>query len=79
MNLKEIEYIVTLAQEQKLTRAAEKLFITPSALTQQVTNLEKRLGLPPLLPFPQWMAPNRGREYLPSVCPRNLTDPPENR
>ena len=32
MNLKEIEYIVTLAQEQKLTRAAEKLFITPSAL-----------------------------------------------
>lgn len=46
MNLKEIEYIVTLAQEQKLTRAAEKLFITPSALTQQVTNLEKRLAFP---------------------------------
>lgn len=43
MNLKEIEYIVTLAQEQKLTRAAEKLFITPSALTQQVTN--RRNGL----------------------------------
>lgn len=33
MNLKEIEYIVTIAEEQKLNRAAEKLFVTPSALT----------------------------------------------
>ena len=46
MNLKEIEYIVTLAEEGKLARAAQRLFITPSALTQQVSNLEHEIGLP---------------------------------
>ncbi len=46
MNLKEIEYIVTIAEEQKLNRAAEKLFVTPSALTQQVANLEREIGAP---------------------------------
>lgn len=46
MNLKEIEYIVTIAEEQKLNCAAEKLFVTPSALTQQVANLEREIGAP---------------------------------
>ena len=50
MNLKEIEYIVTIAEEQKLNRAAEKLFVTPSALTQQVANRDWRAAL---LPFPE--------------------------
>ena len=45
MNLKEIEYIVTLAEEGKLARAAQRLFITPSALTQQVSNLEHEIQL----------------------------------
>ena len=68
MNLKEIEYIVTLAQEQKLTRAAEKLFITPSALTQQVTNLEKRLGLPLFYRSRNgWLPTEAGSIYLQSA------------
>ena len=46
MTLKEIEYIVTIATEGTLTRAAEKLFITPSALTQQLVHLEKEIGMP---------------------------------
>lgn len=36
MNLKEIEYIVKIAEEGNITHAAEKLFITPSALNQQL-------------------------------------------
>lgn len=44
MYLKELEYIVKIADEQSLTRAAEKLFITPSALTQQLARIEKDLG-----------------------------------
>ncbi len=44
MNLKEIEYIVKIAEEKGLTRAAEKLFITPSALNQQLVRLEKEIG-----------------------------------
>lgn len=46
MNLKEIEYFVKIAEEKNVTRAAEKLFITPSALNQQLLNLERDLETP---------------------------------
>lgn len=46
MNLRDIEYVVKIAEEQNLTRAAEKLFVTPSALTQHLSHLEKEIGTP---------------------------------
>ena len=46
MNLKELEYVVAIADEKSLTKAAERLFITPSALTQQVLRLENELHAP---------------------------------
>lgn len=46
MNLRDIEYIVKIAEERSVTKAAEKLFITQSALTQQLIHLEKEIGLP---------------------------------
>lgn len=46
MDLKQIEYIVKIAEENNITRAAEKLFITQSALNQQLLKLEKELGTP---------------------------------
>lgn len=45
MYLKEVEYLLKIAETQNLSRAAEQLFITPSALTQQLTRLEKDLGV----------------------------------
>ena len=36
MDLKQIEYILKIAEEQNITHAAEKLFITQSALNQQL-------------------------------------------
>lgn len=45
MDLKQIEYIVKIADENNITRAAEKLFITQSALNQQLLKLEKELGV----------------------------------
>ena len=44
MDLKQIQYIVTIAEENNITRAAEKLYITQSALNQQLLKLEKELG-----------------------------------
>lgn len=44
MNLKELEYIVKIADEGNITHAAEQLFITPSALNQQLLHLESELG-----------------------------------
>lgn len=45
MNLKEQQYVCTLARCQNLSRAAETLFISPSALSVYISNLEKYLGI----------------------------------
>lgn len=48
MELKQLEYIVTIADERSLTKAAEKLFVSKSALSLQISRLEREEGLPPL-------------------------------
>lgn len=44
MDLRQIENILTIAREENITRAAEKLYISQPALNQQLLNLEKELG-----------------------------------
>lgn len=44
MDLKQLEYIIKIAEENNITKAAEKLFITQSALNQQLLRLENELG-----------------------------------
>ncbi|MFR5601420.1 MAG: LysR family transcriptional regulator [Lachnospiraceae bacterium] len=46
MDLKQLEYIIKIAEEQNITKAAAKLYITQSALNQQLLKLEKDLGTP---------------------------------
>ena len=46
MNLKEQQYVCTLARCLNLSRAAEALFISPSALSVYISKLEKSLGVP---------------------------------
>lgn len=68
MNLKEIEYIVTIAEEKKLARAAEKLFVTPSALTQQLNNIEREIGTPLFYRSRNgWVPTDAGLIYLKSA------------
>lgn len=43
MEIKQLEYMLKIAEENNITRAAEKLFITQSALNQQLLKLEKEL------------------------------------
>ena len=45
MDLRQIEYIVAIEQEQSISKAAEKLYLTQSALNQQLLRLEKELVL----------------------------------
>lgn len=44
MDLKQLEYIIKIAEESSITRAAEHLYITQSALNQQLLKLENELG-----------------------------------
>lgn len=65
MNLKELEYIVAIATEGTLTRAADKLFITSSALTQQLVHLEKDIGMPLFIRSRNgWIPTEAGDIYL---------------
>lgn len=46
MDTKQIEYILKIAEERNITKAAEKLHITQPALNQQLLRLERSLGVP---------------------------------
>lgn len=46
MDLKQLEYIVEIAEERNITKAAKKLYITQSALNQTLLKLEKEIGEP---------------------------------
>lgn len=46
MDLKQLEYIIAIGEEQNISKAAEKLFMTQSALNQQLLKLERELGVP---------------------------------
>lgn len=46
MDTRQLEYILKIEAEKSVTHAAEKLFITQSALSQQLQKLERELGTP---------------------------------
>ena len=46
MDTKLIEYILTIAETKSIAKSAEELFLTESALNQQLLKLEKELGAP---------------------------------
>lgn len=65
MDLKEMEYIVKIAEEGNVTHAAEKLFLTPSALNQQLLRLENELGTRLFQRIRGgWVPTEAGRVYL---------------
>lgn len=45
MDVKQLHYILAIAEEGGVTKAASKLFITQSALDQQLLKLERELGV----------------------------------
>jgi len=44
MTLKQLEYFIAIVHHQSFKKAAEALYVTPSALTQQIRSLEKEIG-----------------------------------
>ncbi|WP_088068861.1 LysR family transcriptional regulator [Gottfriedia luciferensis] len=45
MNFEQLEYIVTVANEKSISKAAEKLHISPSGISQAISQLEKELEI----------------------------------
>ncbi|MFA1710136.1 LysR family transcriptional regulator [Peribacillus frigoritolerans] len=45
MNLEQLQYLVEIAKHRSITNAAEKLFVSPPAISKSISNLEKELGI----------------------------------
>lgn len=46
MNIKQLEHLLAVAETRSFSRAAERLFITQSALSRSIQGLEEELGAP---------------------------------
>lgn len=66
MDTKIIEYVIAIAEEKSLSKAAERLYLSQPALSQRLKKLEDELGTPLFVrgkdgPFPSLDA---GRIYV---------------
>ena len=67
MDLRQLEYIKAIEDYGNITEAASHLYITPSALNQQLLKIEKNLGMPLFIRGRHRMMPTpAGRIYLES-------------
>ena len=65
MDLHLLENIISIADEKSITRAAEKRFVTQSALNQQLQKLEDELGAPLVVRTrSNWLPTEAGEVYL---------------
>src|SRR3954451_23367577 len=66
MTLRQMEYLITVAEEGSFTRAAERLYVSQPALSHQIRALEKDVGgeLLERLPHAVHLTP-MGRAFLP--------------
>lgn len=65
MDLRQLEYIIAIEREKNISHAAEKLFISQSALNQQLLHLEQDLGAKLFERHSRVMVPTlAGRIYL---------------
>ncbi len=60
MNHREMEYVIVIAQEKNLSKAAERLFISQPALSRFLGKLENELGTP--------LFERKNRQYVPTMA-----------
>jgi DNA-binding transcriptional LysR family regulator len=66
MELRHLRYFVAVAEEKNITRAAARLFVTQPALSRQIKDLEKTLGVELLIRAPSGLQLSpAGMEFLP--------------
>ena len=63
MDFKELEYVLVIAQEKNISKAAERLYVSQPALSRFLLKLEERLGTDLFV--------RKNRQYIPT-CAGNL-------
>ena len=74
LDIKHLEMIAALADTPRVTEAAEKLRITPSALSHRIREVERRLEVPLFLRVHKRLRPTPAADYLAQVAKRLLAD-----
>ena len=74
LDIKHLEMIVALADTPRVTEAAEKLRITPSALSHRIREVERRLEVPLFMRVHKRLRPTPAADYLAQVARRLLAD-----
>ena len=65
MDFRQLQYVLTISQEHTLIAAAEKLFLSPSALSQHISKLEQSLHTPLFTRTKQgWLPTHAGQIYI---------------
>ena len=65
MDFRQLEYVITIAREHTLLSASEKLFLSPSALSQHISKLEEELHTPLFKRTKQgWTPTHAGQVYI---------------
>ena len=57
MNWNQLQYVLTLAEEKSITRAAQKLYLTQPSLSLSLKSLEAELGTPLFTRGPEGLEP----------------------
>lgn len=64
MTFQTLDYIIAIAEERSISRAADRLLISQPALSRQLKRLEDQLGRKAFRAGTQRNAPDRCRENL---------------
>ena len=74
LDVRHLEMIAMLLETPRVTEAAEKLRITPSALSHRLREMERRLEVPLFLRVHKRLRPTPAADYLAQVARRLLAD-----
>ena len=74
LDTRHLEMIAVLSETPRVTEAAEKLGITPSALSHRIREVERRLEVPLFLRVHKRLQPTPAVSYLAQVARRLLAD-----
>src|SRR5436190_20904743 len=68
MNLRQLRYLIAIADEGSFTRAAEQLLVAQPSLSQQIKSLERELGGPLLERLPKGVRlTSAGKAFIPDA------------
>jgi len=74
MNVEHLKYLIAIGKERTMADAAEKLFVTPQALSMAIKKLENELNMKLLYRFPNGVMLSENGEWLAELSQKFFDD-----